>query len=353
MRQVEYLSFLVFNIIAYINDFGGEFMAEKDRVNVKFDYYQVSVSNTKSKKGKKKTSEPFDLTKWMDIVQSKYDDDPANVTMAYFGERIRCDSTTIINPDNNPLAELHFTKLREKNSPAVGSIHLKDLKPVQLSGDEFIAEDVSCIFDPSNYVLMLQKNIYSLSRSSLVEYINYFWNIDREEDDYEYIELNPIFRKDSFKNGKKMANFKKLSFKTGNKNNGQASFNNPFQGDIGKVFKAMQQLKGLNIEVTITASQAKNKQLDHKEVIKIINEIEDQQNLFKSASVSGPISGTDKSTFIDLMNGKVQSILPFDVPKKHPLDANSVLTSMLAEYRPDGKNMKRVVESNMNITAVE
>lgn len=317
-----------------------------DKKNVKFDFFQVQVTKSKSINAKRAEIKPFDLTKWMDMVRPKYEKDPSSVSLNFYGEQVRCDHSGMNGiGTKTPLARLHFTKFREKNSPAIGNIHDVKLDPVNLSSDEYIAEDVTALFDPSNSVLMLQKNIYSLSRRVLEAYITQLWNKGKADKDFQYIHLVPIFQKNNFTKGKRGENFKSLSFKTANKIN-NASFSNPFKGKIGAMFDTLKPVSGVNIEVKISASKKKNSYLDDKGTIGIINEIENDEKLFKKAGVSFE-SKNAGLTYIDLMDGKVQSTLPFNVPKKRPLDSDAVWTSMLAEYRPDGGNMVNIVNSNL------
>lgn len=320
---------------------------DTDKKNVNFDYFQVQVTKSKSLNAQKAETKPFDLTQWMDMVRPKYEQDPVSVSLNFYGEQVRCDHSGIDGVGTQtPLARLHFTKLREKNSPAIGNIHDVKLDPVSLKPDEYIAEDVTALFDPSNSVLMLQKNIYSLSRRVLEAYITQLWNADRADDDLQYIHLLPIFQKDNFSKGKRGSNFKSISFKTANKV-GDANFSNPFKGVIGAMFDGMKPVSGVNIEVKISASTKKNHYLDDTGAVNVIKEIENDKNLFKKAGVSFEGSSAGLS-HIDLLDGKLQSTLPFNVPKKYPLDPNAVWTSMLAEYSPAGNNMAKVVNSNLH-----
>ncbi|MBU7473347.1 DUF6731 family protein [Lactiplantibacillus pentosus] len=326
--------------------------------NVKFDYFQVQISNRKSVKATKARTRMFDLTQWMDIIRPKYENEPASVTLNFFGEQIRCDHSGMVGVGTKkPLARLHFTKLREKNSPAVGSIHDVKLDPVNLKPDEYIAEDVTALFDPEDSVLMLQKNIYSLSRGVLEAYITELWNSDKEKKDFEYVHLVPIFQKNNFSKGKRANKIESIAFKTANRTS-KASFVNPFKGQIGAMFDTMKPLDGVNIEVRITASRTHDSFLKQDGVVEMIDEIQERKNLFKKAEISfrdgtrinegaTEATGGDNAelTYIDLMHGKVQSVLPFNIPKKRPLNQDAVWTSMMAEYREDGGNMVNEVKA--------
>jgi hypothetical protein len=329
---------------------------ETDPRYVKFDYFQVKISDKKSINSTHAKVSMFDLTKWMDLIRPLYELDPIRVTMNYSGEQIRCDATSMVGVDTaSPFARLHFTKLREKNVPAVGSLKDVKLENVTLREDEYIAEDITALFDPSNYVLMLQKNIYSLSRGAITEYINFFWNQGKDDKDKQFIQLIPILEKGNFTRGKQKNKFKKISFQTANKisTDSSASYSNPFSGTIGSLFDSMKPLKGLNIDITISTSRSKDDVLERSEVLNLLKEIENSQSLIKDANISyleeKEGTGNDYVTsYMDLIKGKVQSKLLFDVPKKEKLDEDAVWTEMLAEYRSDGNNMQHYVNNNIN-----
>lgn len=321
-------------------------VSDTDLKNVNLDFFQVQITKSKSINAKKAETKPFDLTKWMDMVRPKYENDPVSVSLNFYGEQVRCDYSGIYGVGTSmPLARLHFTKLREKNTPAIGSIHDVKLDPVNLKPDEYIAEDVTALFDPSNSVLMLQKNIYSLSRRVLEAYITQLWNEGNEDSNPQYIHLVPIFQKDNFRKGKRGKNFESISFKTANKTT-SATFSNPFKGAIGSIFDTLKPLSCMNIEIKISASKKKKEYLDNKGTIDIITEIERDKERFKKAGVSFE-SDNAGLTHIDLMDAKLHSVLPFNVPKKRPLNPNAVWTSMLGNYKPDGDNMVNIVNSNL------
>lgn len=328
---------------------------ETDARFVKFDYFLVKISDKKTTSSKKANINMFDLTKWMDLIRPQYESDLNNVLMNYSGEQIRCDGAGMFGTDTKyPFAQLHFTKLRDKNTPAVGSLKDIKLENVSLHEDEYIAEDITALFDPSNYVLMLQKNIYSLSRGAITEYINFFWNRGKADKDKQFVQLVPILEKGSFTRGKQKTKVKKVSFQTANKisSDSSVSFSNPFNGIIGSMFDSMKPLKGLNIEITISTSRRNDDILDRSEVLKLLKEIEDNQSLMQDANISylenKSGTGNDYATsYMDLIKGKVQSKIVFDVPKKEKLDDSVVWTSMLAEYRKDGNNMQKEVNENI------
>lgn len=312
--------------------------AETQPKKVNFDFFQVwKVSENEER--------TFDLDDWCEIlpaINGKGSLDRRNIR--YSGDIIRCDNVTIDSPEKNPLTVLHFTKLRNSSSPAVATLLTPDLSDVSLGADEYIAEDVSAIFDSTNFCLMLQKNIFSLSVFSLAKYVNYFWNKDKSEDEMEEIEFRPILKKDSFQIGMNAKKINKFSFKTGNIVRG-TGINNIFQSGISGAIESLEKYSGVSIEVTVSTTRSKTSVLDRDEVIQSVKEIKDNLNDFKKASITSGDSG--RSVPIELIAGKVSTSQIFNVPIKDFLDPETVQQDMVEIYSQNHNNFKNEVDKNL------
>lgn len=242
---------------------------------VNFSYYRLIINTCE---GDRKF---FDLTQWMEKMAS-FSAERTKIQM--FEDIIRYDFGEVNSIFKYEYAILHFTKLRFGGVPAVGNILNPVLKDVVLSADEYIAEDVSGLFDIKNSVLMLQKNIYSLSLTALKEYINYFWNLEASENEKELIELLPIMECDSFGRGKKARAFKKITLKTANVPSLDCF--NFITGPIGEIVDKSKYLGGKNIEISISAGRKKDDKLNRQDVLSLINSIEENIDDFKKMSMT-------------------------------------------------------------------
>lgn len=312
------------------------FMGKEKTVvrHVKFDYYEVHIQHDKQNK-------LFNLAQWAAVLPKGNTSKERNVRS--FGEIIRCDGSDSEQYGGSSYTTLHFTKLREKNTPAVATLSNAELSDVMLGANEYIAEDISILFDEVNYVAMIQKNIYSLSVSALQKYLNYFWNLGKNKTDFDLIELRPIFEKGTIKKAKKSQEFKQFSVSTADVSE-PSKFSNPFSGDLGNVFKSLRIFDGLQLQIKVSTGRHRKSNLNQKNIVDAISQIEDNQGFFKDAAVRVGDSG--KVEPIDLINGTFSSILPFDVPLKKALLAASVKTSMLGEYLPINNDMQGNIQKN-------
>lgn len=106
---------------------------------------------------------------------------------------------------------LNFLKLRETNIPNKAKIN-SEAEPIPLEDDEYIGEDVNALYDEELYILVLQKNKYSLSFSVIEDYLNEIWKQDEDLD----IFLRPILPQDAFASIENKGTYRKLNVKFDN-----------------------------------------------------------------------------------------------------------------------------------------
>lgn len=310
---------------------------------VKFYYYEVH------KISKNKSDVLFNLSQWASCLPKGGSSKERNISS--LGETIRCDNIKSEQLETNQYGNfnidiIHFTKLRSKNNPAVAAINSTDLYDVKLDSDEFIAEDVSMLFDDTNYVAMIQKNIYSLSVNAIQDYINYFWNKDKNKDEYEKIEFRPIFEKNMFNKARRAKEFKSLTLSTADVKDPN-SFNFSFTGELGDLIKSFKSFDCLNVSIKISVGRHRRFSLNKESVIDAIDQI--QKNITKIKDASVKVSDDDNhSQPIDLINNSFCSPLIFEIPLKTALLPNVVKKKMLAEYMPDpiGKDKMHYIQDN-------
>lgn len=69
---------------------------------------------------------------------------------------------------------LRFLRIRSNDNP---SLCTEDSQSDFLElGDKYVSEDVTCLYDPSNSVIMIQKNLHSVSPVGVETYIGATWS---------------------------------------------------------------------------------------------------------------------------------------------------------------------------------
>ncbi|WP_424685750.1 DUF6731 family protein [Enterococcus sp.] len=308
---------------------------------VRFDFFTPTISTFEmaEEKGKRKkvkkvrSTSPFDFINWMSNLKKI---DKTERVIHYQQEKIRIDE--IYTDPKTDYGVVHFTRMRETNVPAITQELVEELADIGLKDNEYIAEDVSCIYDSEINVLMIQRNVYSLSPSGIEFYINNFI-----EDENTFVELNPICYKSAFSRGKNKGIYRTINLKTGDirKHPSLFSMDNP----ISRAFKELQGLDGYDIEITVKTSREKKSKLNKQRIEGILLDFEQEKEFLTKAEIGFKESDEAKVEKIDLLKGKIFVFLPFTIQPKKTLNQNVVQTDMINRYHGvDG--MRKVIIAN-------
>ena len=261
-------------------------MTSKTRY-IRFDYFRPYIV---SSVGKKVESHPFDFLSWMSLMNKL---ELPQRTKGYQGEDVRADKLFI--DENTEYGIVHISRLR--------------------------------LYDSSINVLMIQRNVHSLSPTGIADYISQFL-----EDDNSHIELRPVVYKDAFKKGSNKSIYRTINLKTSDiqKNTHILSLSNP----ISRAINELQAFQGYDIEITISTSKKKKSKLNKDVVIDTLDEFESNTQGLSKAIIRSKDSEDSKVEVTDLLKGRIFSYLPFEMPKKMFLNPNSVQISMINEYNP-------------------
>lgn len=299
---------------------------------VRFDFFELVIENKDGSRGY------FQIADWISILPKKLSGRNINL-----GNIIRCDDARSQVSRSLRYEYLHFTKLRDADAPAVATLNNVDLEDVHLASDEYIAEDISMIFDESNAVIMLQRNRYSLGVSALEAYINYFWEKSGTRPETT-IRILPIFHKPEFSKVQRAKRISKFSFRTAGLRDGNTT-RNPFSGSLQKIMSDLTKYQGYNVSLTVSVGRHTSQSLNNNEIKKLVEDVQLAGDDIQSADVSF-VDQNDISNKLDLIDAKMSSFILFEVPRKESLRKDAVEVKMIEEYFPAGKNMRQTVISD-------
>ena len=220
------------------------------------------------------------------------------------------------------LYAMHFTRLRN-DKPAYAELDNEILKEIPLNPGEYIAEDISCLYDRELSVLMVQRNIHSLSPSGIEEY---FTEINTEGIE---IELLPIVNKAIIAKALNNEKFRKLELRMASAN--EQLYNSPMQKIIGPFAEMFNLFEGTNLVIEISAGRSK-KDLSESKMREAIEAIENNKSIISSAIVSAKKSEGVPVEKYDLINGKLCVYISFDLPDGTFLKSDSVIDTINAYY---------------------
>lgn len=249
-------------------------------------------------------------------------------------EELTLDDNTIKKYPDMKLIYFHMSKLRD-DGIAITKQNIDDLVNLNLEADEYIAEDISCIFDVKNNVLFVQRNFHSLSPVGIKTYLIEM----KKKMDNETITLDfkPVPDKKIISKLKKVDNVRKLELSFGYDSYKQ--FNLPLKkylGVMGEIFDKFG--NGVNVSLVLSAGHKKGNPFKKENTTDAIQGISDDNSIFSKAIISGK-TGSMPIEKYDLINGKLQTKYSFSsvkqvsgTTKRIHLDQNSVRDVMKELY---------------------
>lgn len=259
-----------------------------------------------------------------------------------YGVPVRIDKVEELTLDDNTLKKypdmkliyFHMSKLRD-DGIAITKQNIDDLVNLDLEADEYIAEDISCIFDVKNSVLFVQRNFHSLSPVGIKTYLIEM----KKKMDNETITLDfkPVPDKKIISKLKKVDNVRKLELSFGYDSYKQ--FNLPLKkylGVMGEIFDKFG--NGVNVSLVLSAGYKKDNPFKKENTTDAIQRISNDNSIFSKAIISGKTGSMPVEKY-DLINGKLQTKYSFSsvkqvsgTTKKIHLDQNSVRDVMKELY---------------------
>lgn len=277
--------------------------------NVRFEFYQINGKIVEDGEVKKGLYNIMPILNKISLLEKMTDRDAV-----LYGERVRLDRLEIIN-EHPEIYGLHFTRLRN-DKPAYIELEDELLKELPLSPGEYIAEDISCLYDVELRLLMIQRNIHSLSVSGLEAYLDEF-----KDDDVE-ISLQFVSDKEIIDSALKNSKFRKLELRSASAN--EDTKMGLLKNVISPFMDMFSGFGGTNFSIEISAGRT-GEDLSVDQVKSILEAIRNDKSLFSSALVSAKSSASVPIEKYDLINGKLYVYRKYDLPEGSFLNPNSVI----------------------------
>ncbi|MCT3397818.1 DUF6731 family protein [Lentilactobacillus hilgardii] len=319
-------------------------MATVKKQRVRFDFFQVLQFDKNSDE-----DTICDISKFLQEINGVKPLE--NRVKSYFGEPVRMDSIHV-EPDHQELTYFHLTRMRDEGIASTTE-KTEKLTDLNLSTDDFIAEDANCIFDSKLNVLMLQRNIHSLSQSGLLEYLKLMYS-DLHEGKDANISFEPVPDIESVKQALNATKYNQLAVKFASNNANVLP--NMLQNFLGVFKDAFDSIGGDSLSLVISIDRGNKSGLKSAEMRSLINDVKNNKSIFSSVLVKGK-QGDAPVEIYDLINGKYSVYHTFvaskkvggDKQKRIHLNPVSVEEEMIRMYVTVDKR-RSVVMHNLGIT---
>lgn len=309
-------------------------MEDKNKTKIKkrlvnFDFFRVCVFEDK------KEHKLYDMLALLDYI-NKLNLEDRNIVIQ--GEQARLSKISLHQDKPYELFQLNLCRLRE-DTPGITSTISSELSNIPLEENEYIAEDINILYDNGHHVMMIQRNIHSLSATGLQVYLqNMLEQMDPNNN--LTISLEPILDIYALKKAKSKDLYRKITLRVATNKVGKL-----LDDPIGRSFEQLESIEGATIEITISSESKKKSKLKTGEIRKIIETIEQERELYSKAEISGKDSEDSTIEKFDLLKGKLRIQKFYNVPTKKYLDPDTVLDDITVGYM---NNYRDEVVKNLN-----
>lgn len=295
----------------------------------KCEYYQVME---KSEGGKEAL---FGLEAWLSEIEPLSLD---GRTKPYKEDTMRLEEYYY-----HPTYSVWFLRFMRQRTNDVPSLSGKNSPSefMNLEDDQFVSEDVTCLFDLTNNVLMIQKNSHSISPAGIEEYFNLTTLPE------VIVHLRKIISVDSFKKVRKAKKYRKVvvrlaDIKDASKKNGLLGLTS----SIGDLIKSMHEVPSPFVEFTFSVGMDRGAEIEENIVNEIIDDVEKFPNLFDRARVSVIEENETKQNMVDLLFDSPKEEIKFEVERNNPVRFDAMMDAMAQKYCPGEDREDRRNEIN-------
>lgn len=302
-------------------------MAERKRV-IKFNYFKVCCKDVSTSK-----ISDFDINYLISKVDGR---ELVDLTEDYYQEKARLDKFWYCEKFNYWF--FNFTRLRDTNIPNKAYTD-KVSEVMELAEDEFLSEECNAIYDCSLNVLMLQRNIHSLSVAGIESYLNKIIN-----DPSLIIVLIPILNKDIFEKVDKAKCYRKMTI-------GLANIKNKYvkvkDSSLSQIWEFCNKHNGLKAEITISIGRGKKDTLDSNTVKETLKDMENNKELISKALLTYT-TDDDKVNVVDLIEDVMHDYITVVLEKKISLASQYVENLMYEKFNQRKGEIYEILETANN-----
>lgn len=283
--------------------------------NVRFDYFEVACQNNNNPK---KKDGLFDLLLFIDRLDKMKLQDR---TCEYKGQKIRVE--TIKYNNKKELWFMGFTQLRDTNIPSLAKEN-SESKPIKLDEDEYLGENACGVYDPRYNILMLQRNIHSVSPTSVEWYINKI-----SDNNSQQVYLRPICPIDIQRKLLNAQEYRRINIKLANFKNAE------IKGEKRALGRVVDSLTGYNanrISLSISIGYEKDAYLDKKIAKDTISDLIENKDIVAGAEVSFRETIDSNVEVLDLFEAKLHDIIRLNLERRETVASEYMENVMTTKY---------------------
>lgn len=214
------------------------------------------------------TNNTYDLRAWMlNVNQMNLENRCKDVN----GVKGRLENLAFVNEE---VYALNFMRMEDMSTSYILNMHdPAEHVDIDIAGDEYIAKNTVCIYEPESGIIMVQSNRGGYSEKSIESYINQFY-------DEPVCTIVPIFENINMLADN--AEYLKLDLRLANIRSFTPTENTSFE----KIIDGINRVEGINAHLEISLGRAKNVSLNAGEVRNTLIDLYNNRGCVSSAKIT-------------------------------------------------------------------
>lgn len=265
----------------------------------------------------------------------------------YGGEQVELNSFGELTPNDESFKKyrgmklyyFHMIRKRDDGLAIIKDKEDEELKDLLLKDDEYVAEDITGIFDTDDCILFIQRNIHSLSVTGFEEYLNYMNKKINDND--KVIKINPVMDKNVISNVGRKSTIKSITLKV-------ASNTIEKNGLFASIMPGIKEWDPNYVEIKLLSGRKKDAELCKEQLEKEIDAFKDGEK-YEKFEVSAKNEGQKIEKF-DLLKGKLIHYEKFSTTKNGSrvhLNPSVVKQRMQEIYLGEGSYSERAFKDRI------
>lgn len=278
----------------------------------------------------------FNLEAWLNTMDA--------FTLADRSQAYKEDSMRLEESYYHPTYDLWFLRFMRQRTNDVPSLSGRNSPSefMNLANDQFVSEDVTCLFDPTNNVLMIQKNSHSISPVGIEQYFNLTCHPET------IVHLRKIVATDSFTRVRNARNCRKIVIRLADLPTlRERGLLNGLRSTIGSMIRSMQEVPSPYLEFTYSVGLDRGAEIAEDEVQEIINDVANNPMVFDRARINVLEENETKQNMVDLLLDSPKDEIKFEVERNNPVRFVAMMDAMAQKYCPgeNRENRRAVINS--------
>lgn len=288
-------------------------MAEKKRVSIKYQYYQLMVFD-----GTEYSDMQFDLSEWMERMSEFHLEDRTREVNGIEG---RLENIELMHADQ--YYALNFMRLDVISNTYIIKKD-EEAKHVGLDENEYIGKNTVLLYDPSKSIVMVQCNRGSYGVGALQSYINSFCNgknLCYFSPIHDNLKFSDLSKKRTSKLDVRFANTRKFKAKS--------IF-------FERILKSLEQTECYTAHIEIGLGYNKG-ELNNEVIKEVVGDLQAVENRESVSSARIKLDDDLKSSIYDLFENIYYDKIDFIIPARKELSFDTMRQSMFTRYY-DGRS---------------